>query len=180
MIALPNISLAFAAKLGGFLLLALALTLLVRDRNHWKSSADLRQQQLARTQAAFDQTVAGYRTAAAQARAEDAANVARAKSEQTAINERTADEYETRVATARADAQRLRHYAAAAADSGAGRGAPVPGLPATASGTAEATSEDELPADDSELATEQAIQLDELIKWVDQQHAINLNQGTSR
>jgi hypothetical protein len=175
MIPLPNISLAAAARLGGFLLLALALTLLVHDRNHWKGTAELRQQQLAQTRAAFDQTVAGYRVAAAQARAADAANVARVKAEQSAINERTEDEYQTRIAAARADARRLRDNQAAAANSGIGRGASVPGLPTPASGTAQAANEDRLSESNRLIATEQAIQLDELIKWVRQQHAIDPN-----
>src|SRR3569623_1882439 len=94
MIPFPNISVAAAVKAGVLLFTALALVLLVHDRNHWKSEAGLRQQQLAESKAAFDQTVTGYRTAAAQARAADSANAARVKSEQTAISERTANEFE--------------------------------------------------------------------------------------
>jgi len=175
MIPLPNISLATAAKLGGLLLVALALTLLVHDRNHWKGTAEIRQQQLAQTRAAFDQTVAGYRAAAAQAHAEDAANVARVKADQSAINERTEDEYQTRIAAARADAQRLRDEQAAAADSSARRGTPVPSLPAPAQEAAQAASEDGLSDSDALTATEQAIQLDELIKWIRAQAAVHPN-----
>jgi hypothetical protein len=175
MIPLPNISIAAAAKLGAVLLASLALVFIIHDRNHWKSEAGVRQQQLAQTKAAFDQTVAGYRAAAAQARASDAANAARVKTEQAAINERTADEYQTRIAAARADAQRLRHDATAATDSGVGGRAPVPSLPAPASGAAQSAGEDGLPDIDKLIATEQAIQLDELIKWVRAQAAVDPN-----
>ena len=175
MIPLPNISIGAAIKAGIFLFAAFSLALLVRDRNHWKSEAGIRQQQLAQTKAAFDQTVAGYRAAAAQARASDAANAARVKTEQAAINERTANEFETRIAAARADAQRLRHDATAATDSGVGGRAPVPSLPAPASGAAQSAGEDGLPDTDKLIATEQAIQLDELIKWVRAQSAVDPN-----
>ena len=179
MIPIPNISIAAAMKAGVLLFAAFALALLVHDRNHWKSEAGIRQQQLAQTKAAFDQTVAGYRAAAAQARAADAANAAQVKAEQAAINERTANEFETRIAAARADAQRLRHYTAAAADSGDGGRAPVPSLPASTGGAAQNAGEDQLPDTDKLIATEQAIQLDELIKWVRAQAAVDLNKTRS-
>jgi hypothetical protein len=174
-IPLPNISIGAAVKAGAFLFTALALLLLVHDRNHWKASAELRQQQLAQTKAAFDQTAAGYRAAAAQAQAADAANVARVEAEQSAINERTADEYQTRIAAARTDAQRLRDYKTASADPSGSGGTSVPRLPAPASGTAQAANEDRFPDADALTATEQAIQLDELIKWLRQQHALDPN-----
>ena len=140
--------------------------------------------------AAFAQTVANYRAAADQARAADKANAERVAAEQRSINERTSNDYEARIADARARAERLRAQASAAqADSG-GRGtAPVPGLSAPASGPAQAAGEDRLPArpsevgtspgtlgaDDALTATEQAIQLDELIKWVRRQAAVDVN-----
>jgi hypothetical protein len=49
----------------------------------------------------------------------------------------------------------------------------VPGLAAPPGGVAQAAGEDGLPLADRELATKQAIQLDELIKWVRRQHAID-------
>jgi hypothetical protein len=98
------------------------------------------------------------------------------ESEQTAINERTADEYKRRIAAARADARRLRDEQAAAANTGSSRTASVPGLPAPASGTAQAAGDDRVPETDQLIATEQAIQLDELIKWVKAQAAVDPNQ----
>ena len=150
---------------------ALLLALLIHDRNRWKAAATLRQQQVVAEKAAHLATVANYRAAAEQARAADLANVARAKADQAAINERTADEFESRIAAARARAAsiasgRLRLDSGAEADPGGRGAAPVPALSASAEGAAEAAGEDRLPQSDRLLATEQAIQLDELIKWV--------------
>lgn len=97
---------------------------------------------------------------------EDSKNLARAKAEQAAINERTADDFESRIAAARARAGELQRNARAAqAHSGGGGTAPVSGLPATAQGAAQGAGEDRLPHADALIATEQAIQLDELINW---------------
>ena len=63
-------------------------------------------------QAAFAGTVANYRAAAETARAADQANVTRVAAEQRAINERTADDFEARLAAARAAADRLRRETA--------------------------------------------------------------------
>ena len=68
------------------------------------------------------------RAAAASARAADRANADRVAAEQRAINERTNDDYETRLAAARAHAERLRLAAPAATGSGPGRTASVPGV----------------------------------------------------
>jgi hypothetical protein len=46
------------------------------------------------------------------------------------------------------------------------------GLPAAPAGAAQAAREDRLPDSDALTATEQAIQLDELIKWVKAQAAV--------
>ena len=52
----------------------------------------------------------------------------------------------------------------------------LPGLSAASGGAAQAAGEDRLPAPDALTATEQAIQLDELIKWVKAQAAIDPNE----
>ena len=166
---LPN---ATMFKLVAGILFALALALLISDRNRWKATATLRQQQIAAEKAAHSATVAYYRIAADQARRADAANAERVRRDQAAINERTADDYEKRIADARARAGQLqRPQRSAAADSGAGRAAPMPALPAAAAGIAEGAGQDRLP--DALIATEQAIQLDELIKWVKRQAAVH-------
>jgi hypothetical protein len=163
--------------------LALAALLIVQkaETRHWKKQSTGFELFYRQEQAAFAGTAANYRAAADQARAADAANAERVAIAQRRINERTAYDYETRLAAARAAAQRLRvEAAAAAADPGARRGAPVPGLSAASRSVAQAAGQDGLSqsehrpqaevtplgADDALTATEQAIQLDELITWI--------------
>ena len=117
------------------------------------------------------------RRAAAAARAADQANARRVAAGQPAINERTANDYETRLADARARAERLRvqppppQPIPALAEQ---RHCPAYPLPPEAA--AQAAGQDRLPAADALTATEQAIQLDELIKWVKAQAAIDPNE----
>ena len=151
----------------GAALAAAALLWLVQSRVHWRDRARSNEQLYVEAEAARAATVANYRAAAEQARLDDAANFARVRADQAAISERTANDFETRIASARAAAWRLREQAAAsAADPGAGRGSPMPGVPTPAGGAAQAAGENGLPQSDKLVATEQAIQLDELIKWV--------------
>jgi hypothetical protein len=186
MIAIPD---RLAWKLLVAIGCALMLALLVHDRNRWKAKAGQYVIVLAAERAAHSATVANYRAAAEQARRADAENAARVKAEQAAINERTANDFTNRIAAARARADELRRSARAAeTDPGVGGAAPVPGLPASARGAAEATGEDRLSrpehrpqagvaplgADDALIATEQAIQLDELINWVRAQAAVSV------
>ncbi|HET9460193.1 MAG TPA: hypothetical protein VFO51_09460 [Sphingomicrobium sp.] len=154
---------------------ALMLAMLVADRNRWKSKTAYCSDLLASARAAHAATVASYRAAAERARQADAANAARVKASQAAINERTANDYETRIAAARASAGRLRRQAGAGGDSGGGGTAPVPGLSVAAEGVAQGAGQDRLPPAEALIATEQAIQLDELIKWVRRQHAVSVD-----
>ena len=158
--------------LGGAVAIA-ALLWLIQSRDHWRDQARANDERFQAAQAAHSATVANYRAAADQARRDDAANLARVKSEQTQINERTAYDFETRIAAARALADRLRQQAnPAAANPGAGRAASMPAVPAAPAAIAEGAGEDRLPQSDALTATEQAIQLDELIKWVRAQAAV--------
>jgi hypothetical protein len=151
----------------GAALAAAALLWLVQSRDHWRDRARANEQLYVQAEAAHAATLANYRAAAEQARLDDAANVARVRADQAAISERIANDFETRIDSARAGARRLRERAAtAAAHPGAGRGSSVPGVPTPAGGAAQAAGEDRLPQSDRLVATEQAIQLDELIKWV--------------
>jgi hypothetical protein len=160
----------------GAALAAAALLWLVQSRDHWRNTARANELRFQQEQAAHAATVANYRAAAEQARLDDAANLARVRADQAAISERTANDFETRIASARAAAVRLREQAAApAADPGAGGGAPMPGVPAAAGTVAQAAGEDRLPQSDRLLATEQAIQLDELIKWVKSQVQVSVD-----
>jgi hypothetical protein len=163
MIPLPD---RLAMKLIAAIGCALLLALLIHDRNHWKAKTADYAELLAAERGAHSATVAGYRAAAEQARAADAANAARVKAEQAAINERTADDFQNRIAAARAAARRLQPGPVAATHPGRGGAAPVPRLPAAAGGAAQAAGEDGLPQSERLIATEQAIQLDELIQWV--------------
>ena len=169
MIPIPDrLTLKRVAAIGCVLLLAL----LVHDRNRWKAKTEDYAELLAGERAAHAATVANVRAAAEQARTADATNAARVKAEQAAINERTNNEFEDRIAAARAAAGRLRPNSQAAAAPGTGRTAPLPGLPTTAGRAAEGADEDGLSRPDKLTATEQAIQLDELIKWVRAQAAV--------
>ena len=131
-------------------------------------------------QAAFAVTVANARTAADAVRAADRANADRVIAEQRTITERTSHDFEARLTAVRAHADRLRLDAEGPADPGAGRNAAVPGLPAAPGNLAQGAREDRLPATDALTATEQAIQLDELIKWVRAQAAVDTNAATAR
>ena len=158
---------AWLYRILGTALAAAALLWLVQSRDHWRDRAHANDELYRSEQAAHAATVANYRAAAEQARRNDAENLARVKAEQVKINERTGHDFETRIAAARASAERLREQASAAAsDPGDGRAAPVPGISAAAGGAAQAAGENRLPESDALIATEQAIQLDELIKWV--------------
>ena len=161
--------------------IALGLLLLIQkgETRHWRNQSSRFEQLYGEEQAALAGTAANYRAAADAARAADQANRARVATEQRAINERTSNDFESRLADARRTAglltaRRLREQAASpAADPGRSGAAPVSGLSAPAGGPAEAAGQDRLSQADALVATEQAIQLDELIKWVRAQAAVD-------
>jgi CRP-like cAMP-binding protein len=159
---------------------ALATLLVVQkgETRHWKKESGRFELLYRQQQSALATTVSNYRAAARQAQAADAANSRRVQADQRAINERTEHDFEARLAASRSLAQRLRRQSArAAADPRGGAGAPVPGVPAPAGGPAATAAQDRLPDADAELATEQAIQLDELIRWVQSQHSVEPNEA---
>jgi hypothetical protein len=159
--------------------LALGLLLLIQkgETRHWKKESGHFEQLYSQEQSALSAAVANYRAAAAQAEAADQANLARVTAAQRTINERTSDEFEARLAAARAAAaaQRLRVRPEGSADPRRGAAAPVSALSAAPGGPHQAAGEDRLPNADALTATEQAIQLDELIKWVERQHGVDPN-----
>ena len=161
--------------------LALAILLVIQksETRHWHKQSSQYEQLYGKEQAAFAGTVANYRAAAEAARAADKAAAEQVAAEQRAINERTINDYQARLVDARARAQRLRDQLAAAANSGSGRTAPVPGIPAPAGGSAQTAGQDGFSVEDRLTATEQAIQLDELIKWIQRQHDVDPN-GTAQ
>jgi hypothetical protein len=161
--------------------LALLLMIQKAETTHWKKQSAEFEQQSRNDQIAFATTVANYRNAASAAVAADKANAERGAAEQQSINERTAHDYEARLAAARARADQLRvQHQSAAAHPGNGTAAAVPGLSAASGGPAEAARKDGLPAGDALTATEQAIQLDELIKWIQRQHEVDPSDNSSR
>jgi hypothetical protein len=144
------------------------------DAVHWHSESTRFEKLYGDEQLAFATTTAAYREAADQARADDKANAERVAAQQSTINQESSNDFEKRLADARAAADRLRQeLASASAHPGGGAAAPVPGLSPAAGGPDQAASPDQL--SDALSATEQAIQLDELIKWVRKQAAVNPN-----
>ncbi|MGI8705933.1 MAG: hypothetical protein ACR2JJ_09105 [Sphingomicrobium sp.] len=172
MIAIPH---SLALKLVIAAGCALMLTLLIHDRNRWKAKTAHYSELLSGERAAHSATVANYRLAAEQARRQDAENLERVKAEQTAISERTAYDFTSRIAATRARADELQRHAGTTADSGSRGAAHVPGISAPAEGAPESAGEDRLSDADALIATEQAIQLDELIKWVKAQSTVDPN-----
>ena len=159
------------------LALSLLLAMQMAQTRHWKSQSGRFELLYSEEKAALADTIADYRAAADTARAADAANLERVAAEQRSISERTSNDYEARLAAARTLAQRLRNQdARTTADPGAGRTASMPSLPAPPDRAAEAAHEDGLPDSERLVATEQAIQLDELIKWIRKQAALDPNE----
>lgn len=160
-----------ASALLGVLLIAAKI-----DSRHWRKQSGQFEQLYRAEEAAFARTVADYRAAANAARAADRAAADRVAAEQRQINERIVHDYETRLASARDRARRLQRPAGVAAGNPCAGGDPsMPGLAAAPCGAGQTASEDRLSAADALLATEQAIQLDELIQWVRAQGSVDPN-----
>jgi hypothetical protein len=163
--------------------LALLTLLLVQkfETRHWRKQSGQYEQLYRGEQAAGAQTVANYRTAADAARAVDRAANDRVRAEQLAINERTSNDFETRLAAARLRAQRLLPGNGKTTTDPCARGtASVPGLPVAACGPPQAAGQGGFSSGDALIATEQAIQLDELIRWVEHQHRVAPNTPGAR
>ena len=156
-----------ASLIGAALLLHFAM-----DARHWKKQDARDVKALQAEKSAFDQTVANYRTAAAKQKADEDAKNARTQAQQQAVNQERDQSYEARIAAARAAlaaAQRMQQHSAAAANPGSVSGTSVPAIATPSCGT-------DTPATDPVTrAFDCAIQLDELITWTQQQHAIDPN-----
>ena len=158
------------------------------ETRHWRKQSHGFETLHRGEQQAHAQTVAYYRVAAETARRSDAANRERVLAAQADINERTNHAYQARMADARARADRLRRQAGTAAtDPGGRRTAPVPATGAAARAADGPAPQDGLSLGTQDfsleerlIATEQAIQLDELIQWVKAQAAVdNAGRGNS-
>ena len=163
-------------NLQGMIGIAAALLLLALfiakagEARHWRKQSG-RYEQLYRSER-FE-TIANYRAAAETARREDLAHAGRIAAEQRAISERTTHDLEARLAAARARTVRLQlDQRPAAVAGGGGRAAAVPAPGSTPGPAGRTAEEDGFHLSDRLLATEQAIQLDELIKWVNGQAAV--------
>lgn len=122
--------------------------------------------------AAHQASAANWEAATNTARLLDRENKRLVEAQQTAESRRISDDYEARLADARARAAAsVRSQAAPADQSGRGAAA-VPGVPDPARLADAAACEGGLPAADALTATEQAIQLDELINWIEAQAAV--------
>lgn len=161
--------------LGGIGCIALGIMLMFAkaDARHWKKQSGQFEQALASEKAAFAQTVANYRAAVAEAKAADEANAARALKEQQAINERSRNDLQTRLAGVGTALQRLSVNTKAAANSGGGGKPAVSSIPTPTCGTDSPT------LNPIARAYDCAIQLDELIKWNKKQAAISLQGNTN-
>ena len=159
--------------IGAALLLLVMVAVKSGEARHWRKQAARTELLYLAEQSAAARTVANYRAAADTARAADLANVQRVAAAQRAISERTTNDLETRLAAARARALRLQLEARPpAAAGGPRRAASVPAARAAPGAPGGAAEEDGLSLADRLTATEQAIQLDELIKWVKGQAAV--------
>ena len=87
--------------------LALGLLLVIQkaETRHWKSESTRFEQLYRNEQSAFATTVAEYRAAAEAARAADLAAAQRVAAEQQAINQRSQNDLQARLADARARAE---------------------------------------------------------------------------
>ena len=144
------------------------------DARHWHKQSDRFEQLYLAEQSARAQTIANYRAAAEAARQADLAHAGRVAAEQRSISERTTHDLETRLADARSRALRLQlaDRAPATAQRG-GRAAAVPAAGPAAGAAGGAAAQNGFPLPDRLLATEQAIQLDELIRWVKAQARVD-------
>lgn len=141
---------------------------------------------LAAERTAHQQTKHNYRAAQEQAAALEAARLAAVQAEQKEITDAVTQDYRQRLADARAHAERLRDQLARAGAGAAGapRSEPVPGAGGAAGRAAPPATGDRLPPapalSEDEIAwrliaTEQAIQLDALIDWVERQAQVEVN-----
>ena len=167
------------AGLAAATILACLLVVAKVDSRHWKKrSAEF--EQLYRAEAkAHAESLANFKLATERARAADRANVERVRAAQASISERIEHDYQARLAAARTRAERLRNDAQPAAGPGGGGSAAVSGLPQATGLAAPPPGQDRLPDSERLIATEQAIQLDELIRWVRAQSAVDPNARTS-
>lgn len=158
---MPRLSLKAIAAIGaGLIILGLLVYGVVVTNQR-----DTARAQVIAEQKAHQTTVANYRAAAAEAARRDAENKARVEAEQRAANERISHDYETRIAAVREQYDRLLRERARAGAGGSGS-APVPPRGATPARPDAAAGDNGLSLRERLVATETAIRLEELQRWV--------------
>lgn len=120
-------------------------------------------------------TKRAYREAQGEAARIEAERLARVGRQQQEITDDVVSDYHRRLDAARADARRLRATTEAGASAAGARDQGAVSGPGTAaSGSAEAPGNRRLPLDERLIATEQALQLDALIDWVERQAVVRV------
>ncbi len=122
--------------------------------------------------ARYAETVASFKDAQAKAELAQKANLARVSIQQRTITDETLDDYNRRVADLRGRYQRL----LAQGNRSASGGADLPAIPDTSGRINEAPVENGLPAADALTASEQALQLDALITWIERQAKVETSE----
>jgi len=122
---------------------------------------------------AHEETVANFRDAQAKAELAQKANLARVSIQQRTITDETLDDYNRRVADLRERYKRLLAQGNRST-SGSSDLPAVPGRPAAVDAKAR---ENGLSPQDALIASEQALQLDELITWVERQSKVETSPG---
>lgn len=138
----------------------------------WKPKAERLAQERDDERAAHQQTKRTYVDAQRAAAELEAARLARVRSEQQEITDEVAADYRARLAAARTDYERLRDALARAGAGSAPGDEPVPAASDAARRSVEAAGDRGFSLEQRLIATEQAIQLDALIDWVEAQAAV--------
>lgn len=167
------------------LLVALAAHFLVidpglrRDRDVARGAVQILAQRAVAEKRAHQRTKAVYRAAQLEAARLERERHERVKAQQKEITDEVAADYRRRLADVRAGAEQLRDELVRAGERAAGAGGTL-GVPAAgnaAAGADDTTGYPRLPAEQLErdiIATEQAIQLDALISWVERQAQVDV------
>jgi hypothetical protein len=156
--------------------LSVMLVIQKAETRHWHKQSDGYEKNFHEEQDALTQTVANYRAALIQARAEDKANADRVIAQQQATNIERSQSYEARIADLDARLKRVRNAAPGAHPSSPGN-PDVSGPVGPAGGADGAPGQDGLSTDDGYICSKQAIQLDELQKWV--RSNLQIDRGSS-
>lgn len=161
--------------------LAITATYYRIDRDRWKGIAQTLRIDLEEARARTEAEIAthratkeAYRAAQAEAEAMEKARLQRVVTEQQRINDDVTEEYQRRLAAARAAAAKLRREAGAGkCVAGAPGNVPVPETPAAARRSDDPACQDGLSDADRLIATETAIRLESLQRWVREQTSVD-------